>query len=190
MPERDDSMTPDTLQVRLRPLEREDLHWFVEWFADPEVLEFLGLHNPLSQAREEKWYDKILEVPEDEHPFAIEVNEGGVWRVIGNIAFFGMHTTFRSAEIGIVLGDKNTWGKGYGTEAMRQMVDHGFNDLGLHRLHLQVVAENTRGIRSYEKVGFKHEGRQRDDIWKNGRFHDVLRMSILFPEWERSRKGE
>jgi RimJ/RimL family protein N-acetyltransferase len=46
-------------KLRLRPLEREDLHWFVEWFADPEVLEFLGLHNPLSQAREEKWFDKV-----------------------------------------------------------------------------------------------------------------------------------
>jgi RimJ/RimL family protein N-acetyltransferase len=176
--------------LRLRPLEREDLHAFVKWFSDPEVLEFLGLRNPLSQAREEKWYDKILEGPEDEHPFAIEVFENGGWRVIGNIAFFGMHTTFRSAEIGIVLGDKSAWGKGYGTEAMRQMVDHGFKDLNLHRIHLQVVAENARGIRCYEKVGFKHEGRQRDDIWKNGKFHDVLRMSILFPEWENNRKGK
>ncbi len=75
-------MTSETSQVRLRPLEREDLHWFVEWFTDPEVLEFLGLHNPLSQAREEKWYEKILEGPEDEHPFAIEVNEG--WRLAGD----------------------------------------------------------------------------------------------------------
>jgi RimJ/RimL family protein N-acetyltransferase len=187
MPRREDAITS---QVRLRPLEREDLHVFVEWFADPEVLEFLGLHNPLSQAREEKWFDKILEGPEDEHPFAIEVYEGGGWRVIGNIAFFGISTISRNAEIGIVLGDKSVWGRGCGTEAMRLMVDHGFKNLNLHRIHLQVVAENTRGIRCYEKVGFQHEGRQRDDIWKNGRFHDVLRMSILFPEWESSRKGE
>jgi len=176
--------------LRLRPLEREDLHWFVEWFADPEVLEFLGLHNPLSQAREEKWFDKVLESPEDEHPFAIEVAEDGHWRVIGNIAFFGFHATFRSAEIGIVLGDKSAWGKGYGTGAMRKMVDHGFKNLNLHRIHLQVIAENTRGIRCYEKVGFVREGCQRDDIWKNGRFHDVYTMSILFPEWEKLNRGE
>ena len=176
--------------LRLRPLEREDLPAFVEWFRDPEVLQFLGINSPIAQAREEKWYDKILEGPEAEHPFAIEIREGESWRLIGNIAFFHYNSLFRGAEVGIVIGDKSAWGRGFGTEAMRRMVDHGFRNLGLHRIHLQVMVENTRGIRSYEKAGFILEGRQRDDIWKDGKFHDVLRMSILFPEWESKLRGE
>jgi RimJ/RimL family protein N-acetyltransferase len=177
-------------KLRLRPLEREDLPVFVRWFSDPEVLEYLGLHNPISMAREEKWFDKVLAAPEDEHPYVIEVEEKGEWRIIGNMSFFDLNTTDRGAEIGIVIGDKASWSRGYGTDAMRAMVRRGFNDLGLHRIYLHVFAENTRGIRCYEKVGFVREGLLREAGWKNGKFRDVILMSILFPDWVQSNRGE
>lgn len=181
----------DSRNLRLRPIEREDLPHFVRWLADPEVLEFLGLHNPLSMAREEQWFEKILAGPEDEHPYAIEVvEEGGAWRMIGNMALFDINTTDRSAEIGIVIGEKDFWGKGCGTEAMRQMVARGFNTLGLHRIYLRVFTENARGIECYKKVGFQLEGCLREAAWKNGKFHDMLVMSILFPDWVQLRRGE
>ncbi len=171
-------------KIRIRPIERNDLPAFVEWLSDPQVRENLGIHNPLSMAREERWFEHVLEGPEDEHPYVIEFKEDGKWRMIGNLALFGINTLDRSAEIGIVIGDKASWNKGYGCEAMKLMVGRGFNDLGLHRIFLRVFETNPRGIRCYEKAGFVHEGRLREAVWKNGKFLDVLIMSVLQTEWK------
>jgi RimJ/RimL family protein N-acetyltransferase len=83
----------------------------------------------------------------------------------------------------IFIGDKRFWNQGYGTEAMRLMVSHGFNDLNFHRIFLHVFDTNPRAVRSYEKVGFQHEGRLREARYLEGRYVDVLVMSILKSEW-------
>jgi RimJ/RimL family protein N-acetyltransferase len=176
--------------IHIRPLERKDLPLFVEWLSDPQVMENLGIHNLISMAREERWFESILEHSEDEHPYVIEINENGKWRVIGNMSLFRINSIDRSAEIGIVIGDKTRWNKGYGCEAMKLMVRRGFNDLGLHRIELRVFDSNPRGIRCYEKAGFVHESRLRQAAWKNGRFVDVLIMSVLQPEWKEKERGE
>lgn len=177
-------------QIRIRPIEKSDLPSFVKWLSDPDVLENLGIHNPLSMAREEKWFEQVLEGPEDEHPYAIEIAEGGKWRMIGNMALFRINTHDRNAEIGIAIGEKSYWDKGYGCEAMKLMVKRGFNDLGLNRIELRVFETNPRGIRCYEKAGFIHEGRLRQAAWKHGRFVDVLIMSILHSDWIEKERGE
>ncbi len=181
---------PESNLIRIRPIEKSDLPSFVKWLSDPEVLENLGIHNPLSMAREERWFEHVLESPEDEHPYAIEINEDKSWRMIGNMALFRINPHDHSAEIGIAIGDKSCWDKGFGCEAMKLMVKRGFNDLGLNRIELRVFDTNPRGIRCYEKAGFVHEGRLRQAAWKNGRFVDVLIMSVLQSEWEKKERGE
>lgn len=177
-------------KIRIRPIEKSDLPPLVEWLSDPEVLENLGIHNPLSMAREEKWFDQVLESPEDEHPYAIEITDGKNWRMIGNVAILRINTTDRSGEIGIFIGEKTLWDKGYGGEAMKLMVRRGFDDLGLNRIELRVFDTNPRGIHCYEKIGFKHEGRLRQASWKHGKFVDVLIMSILHKDWVEKERGE
>jgi RimJ/RimL family protein N-acetyltransferase len=86
--------------------------------------------------------------------------------------------------VGIFIGEKRLWNQGYGTDAMRLLLQHGFNTLNLNRVALDVYDTNLRAVRSYEKAGFVHEGRKRQAIFKDGRYVDILQMSVLRAEWE------
>lgn len=170
-------------RIRLTAPEREDLPLFVEWLNDPEVRNGLALFLPMSNAREEQWFEDMLKRPPETHPLTIEVQEKADWVKIGNLGFFDIHPQTHSAEVGIMIGNKNYWNKGYGTEAMELLLQHGFETLNLHRIMLRVYAFNPRAIRSYQKAGFVEEGRMRQSVYKNGAYHDTLIMSVLRDEW-------
>lgn len=175
-------------RIRLRAVERSDVEKFHEWINDPEVTENLALYLPMSMRDEEGWFDGIASRPPQERPLAIECREGEGWKLIGNSGFFDIDHTAHSGEIGIMIGDKAFWNKGYGTEAMTLLLRHGFETLNLNRIFLQVYARNPRAIKSYEKAGFSHEGRQREAVFKRGRYDDVMMMSILRSEWDAQKK--
>lgn len=171
-------------RIRLRAMERADVPLFVPWINDLEVLAGIGMYLPVSLVSEESWFDNMLKGPEAEHPLLIEVKEGEGWVPVGNIAVFGINWRLRSAEIGILIGDKRYWNKGYGTEAMQLILKHGFATLNLHRMYLRVFQTNPRAVRAYEKAGFVHEGVQRQAEFRGGKYVDVLMMSVLVEEWQ------
>jgi RimJ/RimL family protein N-acetyltransferase len=103
-------------------------------------------------------------------------------RHIGNLGLHKIDQVHRKAEVGIVIGEPTFWSKGFGTEAMRLALGYGFEDLGLNKISLDVLDYNTRAIRTYERLGFQREGVHREDVYKEGRFVNVLRMSILARE--------
>ncbi|MGH2581775.1 MAG: GNAT family N-acetyltransferase [Anaerolineales bacterium] len=166
-------------RVRLRSIERADLPRFVEWLNDPDVRINLAAYLPMSMAREE-----MMKRPSEEHALGIEARAGETWKLIGSCGLTDINWQERSAELGIMIGAKDEWNKGYGTEAMRLLCKHSFETLNLYRLYLHVYDDNPRAIRSYEKVGFIHEGRLRAARYENGRYTDVLSMSVLRPEWD------
>jgi RimJ/RimL family protein N-acetyltransferase len=90
----------------------------------------------------------------------------------------------RDAFVGIGVGDRNDWGKGYGTDAMKIMLRYAFTELNLRRVTLSVFEYNPRAIRSYEKVGFRHEGRLRSILLRDGKRWDMLYMGILAEDWK------
>jgi RimJ/RimL family protein N-acetyltransferase len=90
----------------------------------------------------------------------------------------------RSASLRIGLFRDEDFGKGYGTEALRLVLDYGFGTLNLHRIGLDVFDFNPRAIHVYEKLGFKREGVQRDALFYDGEFHDSIVMGILEDEWD------
>ncbi|HVM71621.1 MAG TPA: GNAT family protein [Anaerolineales bacterium] len=175
--------------IRLRRDERSDIPKFAEWLNDPEVRRYLLSDLPISQANEEEWFEKMLGLPAEEQPFGIELrmSEPGVendqWRLIGNCSFMKIDWKARSAEVGLFIGDKSCWNKGYGTEVMRLLLQVGFGTLNLNRIFLRVDEANKGGLRAYEKAGFVHEGRLRQGNYKNGDYSDVLLMSVLRSEW-------
>ena len=175
-------------RVRLRAVERTDVEKFHAWVNDPEVTEGLALYLPMSMRDEETWFEALANRPPPEKPLAIECREGEGWRLIGNSGFFDFDHTARSAEIGIMIGDKSYWDKGYGTEAMGLLLNHGFDTLNLNRIYLRVYVSNPRAIRSYEKAGFTLEGRLREAVFQRGAYGDVLIMSALRSEWDAGRK--
>jgi len=171
-------------RIRLRHVEKEDLPAFVEWLNDPEVTEHLFMVLPISSAEEERWFEKLAGLPPEEQPLVIEMKTGQGWRTIGNSGFHHIEWKNRSAEGGIVIGDKALWNQGYGTETMRLLVQHGFGTLNLNRIFLVVYEPNKRAIRAYEKAGFILEGRLRQASYKDGRYQDEFIMGILRSEWE------
>ena len=170
-------------RIRLRSNERSDLPKFVEWLNDPEVRRYLSMSLPISQAAEEHWFENMLKRPPEEQSLGIEIKEGNGWHLIGNCGIFDINWRTRSAEVGLFIGDKSCWNKGYGTEVMRLLLRHGFEKLNLNRIFLRVDAENTGGIRAYQKAGFVHEARLRESGFRDGRYCDDLIMSVLHSEW-------
>ena len=175
-------------RVRLRSAERSDLEKFVEWINDPDVTAGLTLFLPMSSVDEEKWFETAMQRPQEEKPLVIDMKDGTDWRLIGNSGFLDFDWVARTAEVGIMIGDKTVWDQGYGTETMNLILRHGFGTLNLNRIFLRVHAENKRAIHTYEKVGFVHEGRMRQGVYKHGKYFDVLFMSVLREEWDARNK--
>ncbi len=175
-------------KIRLRALEREDIPAFVRWFNDPEVRRHLLLHLPMSTAQEEKWFEEHV-LNGANIILGIEIPDS---KLIGNIGLHRANHKDSSAELGIVIGEKEYWSAGYGTDAIMTLLKFAFEELNLHRVYLRVDADNPRGIRCYEKCGFQHEGKMRDAVFRAGEYRDQLMMSVLRPEFEAQRreKGE
>jgi RimJ/RimL family protein N-acetyltransferase len=135
-------------RIRLRRDERADLPKFVVWLNDPDVCRYLGAMNlPFSMVNEEQWFENMLKQHREEQPFAIEIRESDDWRLVGNCGFFDIHWSARSAEVGIFIGDKSCWNKGYGTEVVRLLLRLGFETLNLNRIFLRV--DEANGLLKY-----------------------------------------
>lgn len=167
-------------RVYLRPIEKEDLPILRAWANDPEIRRLTGEVMPMSQAGAEQFLEKV------------KADESRVWlvvvlkendRVIGESGLLRIFYPWRTADLTIILGEKFSWGKGYGREAIRLLMDFAFGELALHRLSIGVVGFNERALRFYEKVGFKREGIQRDGYFYNHEFSDFVMMSILEDEF-------
>ena len=163
----------------LRGIERSDIPAFVRWFNDPEVRSYLQMYMPMSTAQEELWFEAQLKDP-DRHLFGIETLEG---KLIGNLGIEDIDRKNRSATLGIVIGEKEYWGQGYGTEAITTLLRFIFTEMNLHRVSLAVYEYNRRAIRCYEKCGFKMEGQKREAHFHDGEYHDELIMGVLREEF-------
>ncbi len=173
--------------VRLRAYEKSDLDAVMKWINDEEVTDLLGgemLAYPVSSLAEEKFIEAAAGSSDRQKNFAIETLVER--RYIGAISFNVIDWRNRSAGLGVVIGDKSLWGKGYGTDAMRVMMRLAFDKMNLHRLWLHVHDYNRRAIASYEKCGFKREGVLRDYHFARGRYHDTIVMAILESEYRAS----
>ncbi|MHA1734662.1 MAG: GNAT family N-acetyltransferase [Promethearchaeota archaeon] len=166
--------------VVLAPLDESYIPAFLRWLNDPEITRNLLIVRPLTQDEEREWY-KSVQGKENEVFFAILLAETG--RLIGNCSVT-VSWKNRVGKAGIVIGEKDAWDQGHGTEAMGLLVDYCFDELNLNRVELEVYAFNERAIRCYEKVGFVEEGRRRQATFTGGEYHDVVVMGILREDWK------
>lgn len=170
--------------VRLRPPEAEDVPLFVQWLSNPELRYYVTIRY-ISEALEKRWFEGLVPSTGGAAPnrlhFVIETLEDR--RPIGVVGLEDINWRDRNSEFGIIVGEPDFWGKGYGSDALRTILDVGFRWFNLHRIFLHVVAENARAIRSYEKCGFAHEGCLRDAVFIDGAYHDLLLMSVLAHEF-------
>ena len=174
-------------RVYLRPSERGDLPTFVRWFNDADVLRNLAMRGPMSLAAEEAWFDGMLgRQGKTDYHFVVCLLADG--RPIGTAGLHELDLLNGNAEFGIAIGEKDEWGKGYGTDALRAICEFGFGELRLERIGLFYYAGNDRGRRAYEKAGFVHEGTMRHAHYGGGRYVDVHVMGLLRDEWLTARE--
>ena len=169
--------------VRLVAPSKKNLPTFTKWMNDPEIMQYLLVYRPISLGQEEEWYKSMLQ-QSDMIFFSILKKEAGKEDIlIGNISITLDHRN-RVGNLGIAIGEKAYWGKGYGSEALRLMIVYGFNTLNLQRLELEVFASNPRAHAVYLKVGFVEEGKRRDAYFINGQYYDAINLGLLKKEWQ------
>ncbi len=153
------------------------------WGRDSQFLRLAGggPARPFSAEQIKSWTEEDLKSP-NAYPFSIYTLEED--RLIGDIGLDGIDRIAGNAWVGIGIGERDYWGKGYGTDAMRVILSYGFCQLNLHRVSLTVFEYNPRAIRCYEKAGFREEGRTHQWMKRAGRRWDVVYMGILRSEWE------
>jgi RimJ/RimL family protein N-acetyltransferase len=168
-------------RLYFRPLEREDAPVLARYVNDPAVRRTLSMYRPHSVAQEQSFVESLSK---SEHQVVMGISRHeSPDELIGVTGLHGLDFRGRRAEFGIFIGLSELWGKGYGTEAARMMLDYGFGTLNLNRVWLQVYGHHTAAVRAYEKAGFKREGVQREQHFTDGRYVDGVLMGILRSEW-------
>ncbi len=166
--------------VALGPLVKALLPLYSRWINDLATARNLGLWRPQTLEQEQAWYD---EAPAAEHSVTFTLIERATWRPIGTIGLNDIDHRNGRAELGIMIGEPECRGKGYGTEATRLLLDYAFTALGLHNVMLRVFSFNTAAIRAYERAGFREFGRRRECYLMNERLWDDVHMECLSTEF-------
>jgi RimJ/RimL family protein N-acetyltransferase len=175
-------------KVTLRAVTREDLPRLLDFWNDVEVGLAGGGDPPRPTALErlQKTFDReAAEPPRDKTDFAIEADG----HLIGHCGLYNIDETARHCELGITIGDKDFWGRGYGRDAVRLLLRYAFRLRNLRRVWLEVHAENERALRAYKACGFVEEGRLREQAWLDGRYVDMVYMGVLLEEWRQGAYG-
>ena len=169
-------------RIYLSPRNVEDVEIFTEWMNDFYITDYIGRSHQTITLQEEKAY--LEKEQNNKNVFAIidlKTDE-----IIGNIGLHEINNINRTATLGVFIGNKNYWSKGYGTEAIQLILDFGFNYLNLNNIDLALMEFNQRALKCYEKCGFKEIGRKRKCNFINGKYYDSILMDILAEEFTES----
>lgn len=176
----------DSDRIRLTAIDNNDLPQFAEWLSDFGLQRLVnpGMsfpHDSDSFLDPEGWFQSDLK-NEKSQIFALRTLADNLF--IGTTAIVNLDMFAHHAEIGINIAHPDYRSKGYGYEAMSLTICYGFEQLNLNRLYLRVMSFNERAIRIYEKLGFQHEAQERETVFHDGRYFDMMMMGMLRAEWE------
>ncbi len=169
--------------MRLRPLVEEDVPLLTRWLFDPEVLHWLQLSEDPPELRTEEFvrerYERMQADPSTEI-WRVDTDEG---RPVGQVELVGINPLQRRAEVHLLVGEKEVWGRGYGARAVRRLLERAFEDLSLRRVSTIADGDNVRVIRLFERCGFVREGLLRRHRLRHGEPTDMVVMGILDAEY-------
>lgn len=175
-------------KVRLARLSKDDAPRMAEWTRDSGYLRLQDTEIAAMETSEEV-AAFIERENESSTSYAFAIRRTADDILIGTVGLYDIAWANRTAWVGVGIGDRDNWGKGYGSEAMELVIRYAFDELNLHRLQLTVIAYNPRAQEMYEKLGFVREGVYREFIERDGARHDLLLYGLLRPEW-RAQRGD
>lgn len=167
-------------KVYLRPLNGEDAEQYYHMFYEKETRYLTGTQSHITK---EQIAGYIERKAGDDSAVLLLIALQGNDEVIGDIAIQDIDRNNRNANLRIAIGDREHQGQGYGREALLLMLDYGFGILNLHRIELEVFTYNSRAVHVYESIGFVREGVQRQALFYNHEYHDVIKMGMLENEY-------
>lgn len=166
-------------RIYLSPRNSEDVEIFTEWLNDFKITDYLGRSSILTTLDDEKKY--LEENATAEASFVIiTINDN---KMIGTVSLEGINHINKCATLGIFIGDEDFRNKGYGTEAIKLILEYGFKYLNLKNIKLDLMEFNERALNCYKKCGFKEYGRRRKCKFVNGKYYDTIEMDILAEEF-------
>ena len=172
----------DRLYLSPKGISDEEIIKYTEWLNDFQVTDYIGRSSEITTLQYEKEYLEKNDKNNDDKTFNIVELKSN--KLIGTIGLHRFNYIERSAVLGIFIGDSNFRSNGYGTEAIRLLLEYGFKYLNLHSIRLDLLSINERAHKCYLKCGFKDTGCSREEIFLNGKYYDKLHMDILENEFE------
>ncbi|WP_371587193.1 GNAT family N-acetyltransferase [Streptomyces virginiae] len=172
--------------VRLRALRSEDAEHHLRWRNDPEVVRWAAAGDPcfgpVTAEAVGLGFDTMLRLsPRESAVFTVEDLADG--SVVGMVDYRDLDPYAGVATLGVTIGERELWGRGHGSEALRLLVDHLFGTYGLSRLELDTWSGNERAVRAFGKLGFREEGRRRSAVLLEGERYDSVLFGMLREEW-------
>ena len=166
--------------VILREQRAEDAPFFARWFSEPRIMFQCGFTGPLDEA-EARTMITVDHRTEDSVWFTITDREGNI---LGETGLLRMFPAWHQTDLTIIIPDPGVQRRGYGTEAIRLMLDMAFHEYGMHRVSIGVVGLNADALAFYRRIGFRQEGVLEDGYYYNNEYSDFIMMRILSHEWK------
>ena len=170
-------------KVILRPLEKTDAPTIHVWFNDPEIRLFMNNAFPLTLHEEEEWLSKERrngQMPNDV-VCAIETHDQ---KFIGTMGLHAIDWIECTAVTGTCIGEKDYWGKGYGTDAKMVFLDYAFNTLNLRKVNSHILDFNGRSQQFNKKCGYIEVGRLKAERLRSGVYCDEVILSVFKEDWK------
>ncbi len=176
--------------VAIGPLRRDLIPLYHAWICNLETTRTLQVPGAVLTLDEEiAWFEREIHKP-DSRSFTIYTLPG--YQPIGSVNLHAIDFRHRTACMGIMIGEPDMRGRGFGTEAVELILDYGFNALDLHSIWLTTYETNIAGQKAYARAGFRESGRRRESRYQAGRYWDEIHMDVLASEFTNSRlaKGQ
>lgn len=177
-------------KVNLRALDKSDIEKEFVWWNDKEITDKTegGISGPISRTDFEKMFEEnFLKVKENARWFAIETKKE---EFIGDIGLTHIDWKNGNALIAVTLGEREFRGKGYGIDAINTLLSFAFLELGLHRIEIGCYEFNEAAIRCFKMCGFREEGRQKERLYRDGKYWDSINYGLLRKQWDAHRRKD
>ncbi|WP_377890191.1 GNAT family N-acetyltransferase [Alkalihalobacillus sp. R86527] len=166
-----------TSRIHLRKVTENDADLYHTWRSNSEVMKNTSPELDVYTVKETEAFIQSIINSDTSKSYMIQTSENDT--PIGIVSLINIDLKNRNAECIIDIGNVDYWGKGYGTEAMNVLLEYSFCELNLHKITLRVFSYNERAIKLYERLGFDKEGEQKEQLFRDGKWHGIILMAVF-----------